>query len=398
VYVVKEGDTCESIQVAHDITRASLGAWNPFINHYCDNVSSYVNQTICVSNPRGECKCKAPKNKTLTFSGPPAEVPNNIAPETRIKCGLFHNVTVGDDCGTIGLNYSISLDDLIFLNPTIGQNCTNLSLGTSYCVAPVGDIVEYPGYIMDEYKWMSFRDGPYVPIANGTREDCWEYFWWDEALAGSPISCLATALAAEIDVVEQLFLWNPSLDQNWTETDDIWPPNNYPCTIAPYVSYCVQLESPTPTPEKVLAIPSPRAAGEIGKCVRWFMGYWGCERDLSYVKMSMRKAYRYNPSLKEDCSGYTLGTHYCVETLEDVLYGHNHNQEPTSTQSAPTTSGASSDTTQPTNMTPDGTCGGDKGYNCVGSQFGNCCSQYGYYRTSEEVCGQGCQEDYGDCL
>lgn len=64
---------------------------------------------------------------------------------------------------------------------------------------------------------MFLGDNTYVPIANGAREDCWEYFWWNETLAGSPISCRSAALAYELNI-EQFLLWNPSLDQNWTET------------------------------------------------------------------------------------------------------------------------------------------------------------------------------------
>ncbi|KAL6915179.1 hypothetical protein FSST1_012939 [Fusarium sambucinum] len=446
------------------MSRATLRSWNPFINGYCDNISSYVDQTICISNPLGDYK--VPENKESAGFSTPAAVPNNIAPDTNTKCGLFHNVTAGDDCGTIGLKYSISLDDLIFLNPMVWENCTNLWLWTSYCVAPVGDLVDYPGYIHDEYEWtiepekttpvpewdMFLGDGPYVPIANDTREDCWEYFWWNETLAGSPISCRSTALAYDLDI-EQFLLWNPSLDQNWTETElkDIWPPDNYPCTISADVKYCVQLASPTPVPEKVFVPPSPRAAGEIANCTRWFVGYFDCQSQLGHVRMSMEKMYRYNPSLKEDCSGYTLGTYYCHETLDDLLYGYGDDAEPTFSQSAPSTSRTSSNTAQPTNIStngicggtqgknclnsgfgdccsssgycgsdsaycgggcmpefgkcdknsvqssPDGTCGGGKGYSCVGSQFGGCCSEYGYCGTSTEHCGKGCQKAYGGC-
>ncbi|RGP63960.1 carbohydrate-binding module family 50 [Fusarium sporotrichioides] len=354
VYVVKEGDTCLSIQLANDITRATLRSWNPFINGYCDNISSYINQTICVSNSLGDYKVL--ENKDSAGFSTPAAVPSNVAPDTNIECGLFHNVTADDNCGTIGLKYRIPLNDLIFLNPMVYQNCTNLWLWISYCVAPVGDLVNYPGYLHDEKEWtiepqettqvlmwdMFLGDSPYIPIANGTREDCRQYFWWNETLAGSPIDCLSAAKGYEIDM-EQFLLWNPSLDQNWTETDKYWPPDNYPCTISADVSYCMQLASPTPMPYKV-APPSPRAAGEIANCTRWFVAYFSCQSQLGFVRMSMERMYRYNPSLKEDCSGYTLGTYYCHETINDLLYGYGNDPEPTSSQIAPSISRTSSDT------------------------------------------------------
>jgi hypothetical protein len=30
-------------------------------------------------------------------------------------------------------------------------------------------------------------------------------------------------------------------------------------------------------------------------------------------------------------------------------------------------------------VSPDGSCGGKKGYTCAGSAFGNCCSKYNYW-------------------
>ncbi|KAF5974969.1 muramidase [Fusarium coicis] len=392
VYVVKSGDTCESIQSENGLSRARLRSWNPFINGYCDNISSYVNQTICISNPLGDYK--VPENQEAAGFDTPAAVSDNIAPNTTTNRGLFHNVTAGDDCGTIGLK-------------------------TSYCVAPVGDIADYPGYGPEEDEWTIepqestpideiphigwLNDSrPYVPLANSTREDCWEYLWWNETYAGSPISCREAALGYELDL-EQFFLWNPSLDQN--EPDAVSPTYDFPCTISPFVSYCMQLASPTPVPKAPRVPPSPRAAGEIANCTRWFMGYFDCASQLSLSRMTMEKMYRYNPSLKEDCSGYTLGTFYCHETLDDLynyddaLYGDDETSPITS--SAPTSTTASSKTSssaaQPTNVGTDGTCGGAKGKTCLNSAFGDCCSSSGYCGDSLPYCGAGCQSKFGKC-
>ena len=51
--------------------------------------------------------------------------------------------------------------------------------------------------------------------------------------------------------------------------------------------------------------------------------------------------------------------------------------------------------------TKDSTCGvkgaGYDGYTCLGSQDGDCCSQYGWCGSSSDYCGQGCQPDFGTC-
>ncbi|KAF2800148.1 multicopper oxidase [Melanomma pulvis-pyrius CBS 109.77] len=49
------------------------------------------------------------------------------------------------------------------------------------------------------------------------------------------------------------------------------------------------------------------------------------------------------------------------------------------------------------NLSPDGSCSGDNGFNCRDSNFGNCCSQYNYCGSSDDYCGNGCQSDFGSC-
>ncbi|RFU76664.1 polysaccharide deacetylase [Trichoderma arundinaceum] len=54
------------------------------------------------------------------------------------------------------------------------------------------------------------------------------------------------------------------------------------------------------------------------------------------------------------------------------------------------------DTTIP-NVSKDERCGGRWGTTCKGSDFGKCCSFYGYCGNSAKHCGTGCDPKYGDC-
>jgi hypothetical protein len=45
----------------------------------------------------------------------------------------------------------------------------------------------------------------------------------------------------------------------------------------------------------------------------------------------------------------------------------------------------------------DGACGAKVGLTCLGSTFGNCCSQWNFCGASDIHCGVGCQAEYGDC-
>jgi hypothetical protein len=48
-------------------------------------------------------------------------------------------------------------------------------------------------------------------------------------------------------------------------------------------------------------------------------------------------------------------------------------------------------------VSPDGSCGGADGYICLGSEFGDCCSAYGYCGSSTGHCTAGCLSAFGTC-
>ncbi|KAH4376940.1 hypothetical protein HBH99_208780 [Parastagonospora nodorum] len=50
-----------------------------------------------------------------------------------------------------------------------------------------------------------------------------------------------------------------------------------------------------------------------------------------------------------------------------------------------------------TDISPDGTCGGTNKYKCKGSPFGNCCSSSGYCGDTTAHCQAGCQSQFGTC-
>ncbi|KAF2198531.1 hypothetical protein GQ43DRAFT_378419, partial [Delitschia confertaspora ATCC 74209] len=48
-------------------------------------------------------------------------------------------------------------------------------------------------------------------------------------------------------------------------------------------------------------------------------------------------------------------------------------------------------------VSQDGACGGYGRKTCLGSTFGNCCSQYGWCGRTDAYCGKGCQPGFGAC-
>lgn len=153
-----------------------------------------------------------------------------------------------DTCGLVSIANSISLSDFYFLNPSLDADCTNLLLGISYCVEPVGDIHTYPHYTMSDtnlpitippatfesvdtsiptptsdpgYNYVTDR----FPMAFGTLSNCAAYQnEADDAKAGG---CDYVAFANQI-TTDQLMQWNPSLSTN-----------NSNCALKSGYSYCV---------------------------------------------------------------------------------------------------------------------------------------------------------------
>lgn len=80
--------------------------------------------------------------------------------------------------------------------------------------------------------------------------------------------------------------------------------------------------------------------------------------------------------------------------------GSSTSTKPTTTTSKTTTSTKSS--TSPTStlkVSSDGTCAGTTGFTCLGSTYGNCCSQYGWCGSTSAYCltSGGCQAGFGTC-
>jgi hypothetical protein len=50
-----------------------------------------------------------------------------------------------------------------------------------------------------------------------------------------------------------------------------------------------------------------------------------------------------------------------------------------------------------TSISTDGSCGGSTGSICLGSTFGDCCSEKGYCGGNSSYCAIGCQSDFGHC-
>ncbi|KAJ8110046.1 hypothetical protein OPT61_g7001 [Boeremia exigua] len=356
-HVLAEGDTCDSIAKKASISPVQFKAWNANVNQLCSNLERFIGDTFCISNPYGDFSI--PDQPIVTAVPTPVPAPSDIAPNVTSRCGQFYRIGAGDDCSTVTLKFNILLSDFYFLNPVIDVSCSNLWLNTSYCVQPVGDITTYPGYGGSTTATLPpFTTGPktslppnpdpvdapdqiIIPMANDTRVDCWSYMWLNES---SPESTDCWGIAAAIGIEREEFaLWNPSLDQNPIDTENAT--YDYPCSAQVSVSYCIGIARPTPVwdePAVVIKPPTPRASGEIEGCIFWQEVFEGDEC-AGFLPSSLTVAdfFKMNPSVGKDCTGLSVGTLYCLSTLEIGMWAPSEDIDspsPTST-TAPISSG-----------------------------------------------------------
>jgi len=336
VHVVQANQTCRDIEATAGVSLAQLTAWNPVIEGLCADLSELAGQTVCVSNPLGDYRL--PNSTATEVVTTPVPAPTDIAPNVTARCARFYDVAAGDDCSTITAKFSILLEDFLFLNPSVNENCTNLWLNYSYCIQPVGDITTYPGYGGTTTTTLPpFTPGPktalpwdetmetgtnrtdlvVIPLAEGTRIDCYYYIWINVTdTEASNLTCWDVASWAG-QTPEQFALWNPSIDQNTNASTS--PTYDYDCTLTPSVSYCALLASPTPVTSTTATPKSPRASGEAESCIDWAQvdEYTDCAALLANSRISLARFYELNPSAKSDCSGLALGTWYCIDTPDD---------------------------------------------------------------------------------
>ncbi|KAI3543610.1 LysM domain-containing protein [Colletotrichum filicis] len=338
IYTVVESDTCDKIAKAHGMTVTQLLSWNPSINSGCYNLNQTIGHQICVSVPG--TPYVEPSQTTLQPSIPltAAPVPTNVAAETNTYCGRYYTAILGDYCNLIVMKFGISMDDFLFLNPAINENCTNLYAEESYCVQPVGDLNTYtgkPGHItfaitmtgtvedsattLPDNIWTApTPTTTLLPIATGTRKDCYHYLTgddWQKDMTGMYLASNC-ALAAEVfDVtLEDLEVWNPILGN---ASDD-------GCSFESGFRYCAKwytgskkFTNPDPLDSSL-----PARDGMTENCTQIVEvdtnGSPSCSEILSEWSLTIAQFYAWNPSVGPECGGMWAGYYYCIRTSDFV--------------------------------------------------------------------------------
>ncbi|OAA37699.1 Peptidoglycan-binding lysin domain protein [Cordyceps fumosorosea ARSEF 2679] len=218
------------------------------------------------------------------------------------------------------------------------ENCTNLLAGVYYCVEAVGHVSDYPGYGDLTSRGAPINpicatplpqngpllgnltnEEPIIPLANGTRKDCYGYTYFTNVT-----DILCPRLLEPSNARGEFIFWNPSLAQSAQQGKADDPETSptidehdytYPCTLAANTSYCIVLSSPVPsTGPSQLQRPAPRAAGEIVNCTSWALvhDFDTFASAMGLYNLDIETFHKMKPTVQSDCAGLAAGTFYCM--------------------------------------------------------------------------------------
>lgn len=240
---------CRSIAAKYIITYAQLVSWNPEIDAFCANIESIVGTEICISNPSGIWK-------------------NDIS---------LHS-PVGDEDKV----------DAIPLIPT-----DSWIPGTSI-ISGSSDDLPKPNMKTQDLQIEDF------PFGKGTREDCFAYF----VAKGEIPTCQIVADRYHVSM-EEFLGWNYGLSRSRH------------CELERGVRYCAQLHDlgisvdektpestnrPPPGNDNAIA-PGKTHAGTSPYCVQ-FKEAWvdgDCKEFVDFWSVNREDFIKWNPAVGQDC-------------------------------------------------------------------------------------------------
>ncbi|GIJ86390.1 hypothetical protein Asppvi_005278 [Aspergillus pseudoviridinutans] len=362
IYMVSPNDTCASIlgNLRREISIPTFRSWNPTINSACSNLQALQGQYICLSPPGTTTIPNSFALKAVTTAAP---VPSNAVTTSNTNCGYWYTTQAGDTCDTVVSMFSMSESDFYFLNPQLGNNCSSLWLGNSYCVQAVGNIHTY-----SRYPSSSITSLPALPstinvnaTVTANRTTSW--------LLSTGLS-ISTSTWTYNDTVYEMTkgytLCQDAMSYYSLDTDDL----NFSDLMANTAWFSewdrvcdLDLSQPTPTIPFNTSIPLTTAS------------------ETGTASVSSNAA-------AGSTSTIVSASRTAISTSSSI------SQTATST----TSTSAASATATGLVISPNGTCGGSTGFTCAQSGFGDCCSIWGDCGSTSDYCAaSSCDSTAGVC-
>ncbi|KAG9668275.1 hypothetical protein KCU99_g6485, partial [Aureobasidium melanogenum] len=206
---------CSEIESDYSVTDSDLLQWNTWLGSSCET-NLYANlddggfRPLCVgvnaSQPVGTIVSSASGTLSpteVTTGGTTATISMGPTASGEVQgCLEYHTIVKGDTCYSIEVTYGISLAQLYAWNPSIGSDCSNLWLGSAYCVqGPAATATT------------SAAAAP-APTQSGIATNCNEYY---VVADGDSCSKIETQYSVSF---AQLYKWNPAIGD---DCQALWP-------------------------------------------------------------------------------------------------------------------------------------------------------------------------------
>ncbi|OKP10023.1 hypothetical protein PENSUB_4576 [Penicillium subrubescens] len=149
-YVLKDTDTCRSIEEANSNNVGDVRRYNPWVEFDCSNLQSTTpsfGHVICLRDSDESYTATAPipgvtisPGRSSGYSRTVVDPPSNatVANGTTLKCGKWHVAKEGESCPMICLGESITSTLFLAVNPSLSSSNCSLALvtGNAYCAGP----------------------------------------------------------------------------------------------------------------------------------------------------------------------------------------------------------------------------------------------------------------------
>ncbi|CAG8417427.1 unnamed protein product, partial [Penicillium salamii] len=408
IYKVSSNDTCTSIlgKLRQQISTPTFRSWNPSINSACSNLQALKGEYICLSPPGTTVIPNSFALKAVTTAAP---VPDNAVTTSNTDCGFWYTIQDGDMCDTVASIFSISEKDFYFLNPQLNNTCDSLWLNNSYCVQAVGSIQTYSGYASTSSNSLSaltstinvnatvtanrtttwlLPTGLSISTTTGTYNDT-AY----EMTKGYTL-CLNAISYYSLDLDDLAFSDLMTNTASYSEWDRV-------CDL--------DLSQPTPTIPFNTSIPLTTASQTSTASSQAAAGSTSTIVSASSTKSSTSNTTTSTTSTSAATStatglvispdgtcggttGYTCeqsGFGDCCSIYGDCGSTSDYCATSSCDDSAGVCAGG---------VSPNGLCGASNNdWTCFNSGYGDCCDTYGYCGSTDDYCGANCDSSYGPC-
>lgn len=261
-YQAQADDNCNIILAEYTyITETQFMAWNPALAGNCNGL--FLGYWYCVADFSGS---DYPAPATVTA------VPSPTGTGSPTDCAAWYLTTTGDDCETLVAEFgTFSQADFVGWNPSVWSDCSNVLVGTYYCVA-------VPGTPTTRTAALSTSAAPTaIPTQVGMAADCGDVW-----LVSSTDTCSSVVSANEV-LLADFESWNPAVvaaDGSCALAAGYYvcveAATNTTSSTSPGVTGTSPVSSTSTSPSTVssgvaVATPSPTQDGMTSGCVRF---YW----------------------------------------------------------------------------------------------------------------------------